>query len=248
VTTHPPRGAPHWVQDWDGIDLSAISQKAAFELDELAQKGAFFKLRLKAETGHFRSYCTSAYSIMFPGRNRCTVEPEVWQPEPFDTEGTSSRMSDYVSINVAGKGVFDYKPITVGLTDVMKAFHWLSMHPYYFKQIGRTSQRIAKQNNPYGMHGNFITEGRSKHPLIGGGNLHPYQDKTHTSSTGLTVMCALPSDDTKVCTTNESMSKARAMITVNGEMTWICGRPIPTKTPQEPTLVPDDPPSLEPRT
>jgi ribosomal protein L35AE/L33A len=171
-------------------------------------------------------------------------------------------MSDYVSINMAGEGVFDYEPITVALTNIMKALHWLTLHPHYFKKIGLTSKRIAKQNDSFGIQGNLTWGGRSKHRLLCGGNLQPYQAQTSTSQVECTRECRVanathkkrgvtsPSspDETKLYVTNESIYRARATVVVNGEVTWTRGRSNLTKVPQELILVPDDPSPLEPRT
>jgi hypothetical protein len=77
-------------------------------------------------------------------------------------------MSDHVSINVAGEGMFDYTQITVALVDVMKALHWLTTHPHHFKKMGFTSTCIAARNDPCGSQGQFTSDGRSKHRLLCG--------------------------------------------------------------------------------
>jgi hypothetical protein len=98
-------------------------------------------------------------------------------------------MSDPVSINMAGEGVFDYGPIKVALTDIMEAFHWLTVHPHYFKKVGFTDTSIATRNDPCGLRSQFISEGRSKHRLVCGMETQPHIDQPGTSPREHTQEC-----------------------------------------------------------
>jgi hypothetical protein len=183
---------------------------------------------------------------------RHMIEHQVWKTEKFGNGEVSWQMSGHVLINVAGGGAFDRESITVALADVTKAFHWLTAHPHYFKKTGFTSTRIAPCNDPHELR-SLLThcEDRSKHRLVCG--MRPSHAKINQAHPqGGTLRNAMshapltrkrerqtPSHPTRPSYLRMTHPhKARAMVAVNGEMTWTHGEL--TKTSLKPIEAPNE--------